>query len=144
VYGQRDLDADFAAVEAWGAAILLTLNEPYEFARLGVPDFVERAPTRRFRWLHAPIPDMETPGSAFQAGWREAAPAISATLDSGGKVAVHCAAGLGRTGTLVAKMLVDRGLYADAAIACVRDARPGTIETLQQELFVRSAVRLLL
>lgn len=142
-YGQRNLDADFVAVEVWGAAILLTLNEPYEFARLGVPDFVDEASTRRFHWLHAPIPDMETPGDAFQAAWRIAAPLIADTLDGGGKVAVHCAAGLGRTGTLVAKMLVDRGLDVDAAIARVRNARPGTIETLRQELFVRATSRLL-
>jgi hypothetical protein len=142
-YGVRDLNADFETIERWGAALLVTLNEPYEFARLGVPDFMALASTRSFTWLHAPIPDMQIPGAAFAAAWVRAAPRITAALDGGGKVAVHCAAGLGRTGTLVAKLLVDRGLVVDEAIARVRRARPGTIETSGQVAFVRNAQRLL-
>jgi rhodanese-related sulfurtransferase len=142
-YGARDLSADFAAVEQWGAALLVTLNEPHEFARMGVPEFITSAKERRFRWLHAPIPDMHTPGPAFTTAWAIAGPAIASALDGGDKIAVHCAAGLGRTGTLVAKLLVDRGVAVDEAIARVRRARPGTIETAGQAAFVRNAPRLL-
>jgi protein-tyrosine phosphatase len=52
-------------------------------------------------------------------------------------VLVHCAAGLGRTGTLAALLLVEGGLEPEAAIARVRQARPGTLETADQEAFVR-------
>ena len=48
-------------------------------------------------------------------------------------MAVHCAAGLGRTGTLAAQLLVLQGVAPDEAILRVRQARPGTIETPAQE-----------
>jgi atypical dual specificity phosphatase len=52
---------------------------------------------------------------------------------SGMGVAVHCAAGLGRTGTVLAAYFVARGLSPEEAIAKVRDLRPGSIETAEQE-----------
>lgn len=122
---------------------MVTLNEAREFERLGVPSFAEHAQTRRFSWHHLPVPDLNTPGPVFAAAWADTGPAIAAALDRGDRIAVHCAAGLGRTGTFVAKLLVDRGMTADAAIALVRAQRPGTIETEAQATFVRQSPRLL-
>ena len=51
-------------------------------------------------------------------------------------VAVHCIAGLGRTGTILACYLVREGKSADEAIAIIRRWRPGSIETLDQEAVI--------
>lgn len=59
--------------------------------------------------------------------------AISQALERGEKVAVHCGAGLGRAGTMLAAYLVSQGCPADQAIATVRAARRGSVETLEQE-----------
>ena len=48
-------------------------------------------------------------------------------------VAVHCGAGLGRTGTVLAAYLVSKGASAVDAIARVRRLRPGSVETETQE-----------
>jgi atypical dual specificity phosphatase len=67
--------------------------------------------------------------------------AIEHAIADGHTVAVHCGAGLGRTGTLLACYLVSGGLDADEALASVRRARPGSVETVEQELAVRSFAR---
>jgi len=48
-------------------------------------------------------------------------------------VAVHCLAGKGRTGTMLAAWLIYGGQSAEEAIAEIRELRPGSIETVSQE-----------
>jgi len=133
----RDLDADLQAIQAWGASAVLSLIEPHEFARLGVPGFAQAIAGTPLQWLPVPITDMATPSAATLAAWRSQGPALLQALGQGQRVLVHCAAGLGRTGMLVAKLLVLHGVSAEEAIAQVRRARPGTIETEAQADWVR-------
>jgi protein-tyrosine phosphatase len=133
---QRDLAADLAAIEAWGATTLLSLVEPHEFAKLGVPGFAEAAGRSGLDWHHVPIPDMRAPQSSTIAAWAKSGPAIAAALRRGERVAIHCAAGLGRTGSIAAKLLVEFGVPPAEAILRVRAVRPGTIESAEQEAFV--------
>ena len=133
----RALDADLQTIQTWGASTVLSLIEPHEFARLGVPDFAQAIARTPLQWLPVPITDMATPGAATLAAWRTQGPALLQALNEGQRVLVHCAAGLGRTGMLVAKLLVLNGVRADEAIAQVRRARPGTIETEAQADWVR-------
>ncbi len=48
-------------------------------------------------------------------------------------VAIHCFMGWGRTGTLLAAYLISEGASADEAILEVREKRPNSIETYEQE-----------
>ena len=132
----RVLDDDLAAIEAWGAAMLLTLVEDGEFARYGVPGFAARAQARRFAWLHLPIADMQPPGEDFERGWRAHGEAILGALARGERVAIHCVGGRGRSGTIAARIAVAFGAAPAEAIARVRAARAGAIETRAQELHV--------
>ena len=50
---------------------------------------------------------------------------------------VTCAAGIGRTGTILASYLVNTGWEADEAIDYIRQLRPGSIQTASQEEAVR-------
>lgn len=67
--------------------------------------------------------------------------AIGQALERGERVAVHCGAGLGRAGTMLAAYLVSQGSQAEEAMERVRARRPGSIETLEQEQAVREFAR---
>lgn len=87
---------------------------------------------------HVPVPDMSAP-SATQLDHILAT--IRKANASGMGVAVHCAAGLGRTGTVLAAYLVAGGLSAREALARVRALRPGSVETGDQERAIEEFAR---
>ncbi|HXG09133.1 MAG TPA: dual specificity protein phosphatase 23 [Gemmataceae bacterium] len=79
--------------------------------------------------FHEPMQDMEPP---TQEQLDRCVSAIERAHQHGMGVAVHCGAGLGRTGTVLACYLVAQGQTAQNAIARVRRLRPGSIETEEQ------------
>jgi atypical dual specificity phosphatase len=89
-------------------------------------DWVEEAGLLLF---HVPMIDMEAP-SVEQLG--RCVSAIKRANDRSMGVAVHCGAGLGRTGVVLACYFVERGLTPANAIARTRRLRPGSIETDDQ------------
>jgi len=54
----------------------------------------------------------------------------------GQSIVVHCRGGLGRTGMVAARLLVELGEKPVTALQRVRAARPGAVETVEQEEYV--------
>lgn len=79
--------------------------------------------------LHVPILDLHPPSS-------KQVELIMSAIDKAHAhkmgVGIHCGAGLGRTGTILACYLVHKGMGAANAIARIRRLRPGSIETDEQ------------
>lgn len=134
---ERDLDADLDAVEAWKPDLILTLMQDGDFAEAGVPQFAAVLGRRFAAWRHLPIVDGGVPDAAFERAWATTGAEARGLLSRGGKVLIHCRAGLGRTGTLAARLLVELGSSADDAMSAVREARANTIENRDQEEHVR-------
>ena len=134
----RDLDLDLGAIKQWGAGILLTLVTQGELRAMKVERIGAAANALGLAWLHLPIDDVSIPSAGWKAQWSVHRVAIHSELDRGGKVLVHCKGGLGRAGTIGARILIERGMAASAAIEAVRRVRPGAIETPAQERYVRA------
>jgi ADP-ribosyl-[dinitrogen reductase] hydrolase len=132
----RDLGVDISAIADWGAVALVTLIEDHEIDALGVPLLGATATRHHLDWLHLPIRDVSVPTRAFEKAWREVGPGLRSRLRAGFDVVVHCKGGLGRAGTVAARLLIDCGMTPQEALLRVRAARPGAVETLGQERYV--------
>lgn len=133
----RTLSADLQQIKEFGATAVLTLVNTEELARMGVPQLPQAVVDAGLHWAHVPIPDFEPPNALSMRTWQAQMPKVHAALARQEKVVVHCAAGLGRTGTVAAMLLVLQGVPRDEAMVRVRQVRPGAIETPAQEAFIR-------
>lgn len=131
----RDLVTDLAAIAAWGATVLLSLMEPHEFERLGVSGMKQCLPAGIEHFI-LPIVDGGVPSGTWERAWAKVGPNVRERLALGERIVIHCRGGLGRTGIVAARLLVECGEDPAAAIRRVRKARPGAIENHRQEEYV--------
>ncbi len=92
-----------------------------------------------FKFKCLPIPDGGAPTLA-QA--REFVDFARENLTARRPVAVHCHAGIGRTGTLLCVYLIAQGETAEGAIHRVREVQRLAVETRRQAEFLREFERL--
>lgn len=131
----RDLDLDLETLkQKYETAILVTLIEEWEFKLLKIEALFEKCQTIQIENIWFPIVDGSVPENLEK--YIELIEKIDQNLQKGKNVVVHCIAGLGRTGTLAAALLIYYGVKRDEAIAIVRKTRPRTIENSRQESFL--------
>lgn len=135
----RDLKFDLRAIRAWGAAVVVTLIEDHEFGLLAIENLAQEVRGLGMAWMHLPIRDVDVPDQRFEEAWVLAGAELHQRLDSGDRVLIHCRGGLGRTGLVAGRILVERGCNPRAAVHRVRAVRPHAIETPAQEHYVLSA-----
>ena len=113
---------DFESLKEKGLDAIVSLSE-YPLSEVLIEEF-------GFSVKHIPVRDFQPPTleqvEDFVAFAKNA-------RSEGKKLVVHCDAGVGRTGTMLACYLVSKGHSATDAIEEVRTKRLGSIETIEQE-----------
>ena len=118
---RRELEQLWAA----GFSIVVCLLDLAE-QRTGYDPFLAKA--EGWEWLNIPIRDFDAPSLAQLHEFVEL---IRQSHER--RVIVHCEGGTGRTGTMAAAHWIAKGRSVAEAIALVRHARPGAVETTEQE-----------
>ncbi len=137
------MDADLERLRHhWHTDVLLSLIEEHEFTALGIPTLREQTQHHGIQVICFPIRDISIPTSMDD--FAAMVQVVHGVLEEGKTVVIHCMGGLGRTGLVAAALLIyATQLTPHEAIAAVRSARDGTIQTREQEQFVHSFHRFL-
>jgi atypical dual specificity phosphatase len=122
------LELDLAGLQRLGVTILVTLEESQTVDPAVLASFGIRA-------IHVPIVDMDVPSVDAAIALTDQ---LAASMESGDVVALHCRAGMGRTGTMLACQLIAAGETASAALDAVRSINPRCVQSAVQVDFLRS------
>lgn len=108
-----------ARTASLGLVVCLTPRTELEELSPSYHAAVERG-TLPFRWLNVPLRNFGLPQDA--AAFREGVHQVAQALRAGDAAMLHCAAGLGRTGTTAACVLKALGVETEEAMQRVRNA----------------------
>src|SRR3954470_4018101 len=110
-----------ALMERVGATTVVCLNEMYELDER-YPAYTEWVRANRgTHAVHCPIPDLHAPTLEVLTGLVDD---IHARLAAGEVIIVHCAGGIGRSGTVAVAVLLHAGVPMEDALVTVRTNRP--------------------
>ena len=131
-FDKQDVWTSFIEEEI-GLVVILTEQQEYlVYSGKDLPAFYR---SKGIEVLHIPVPDFSVPKDMEE--WQEGLEAVVSAAKNGKNVAVHCLAGIGRTGTFLACLAKDYlNLGSWDAIHWVRESVPGALESLPQEEFV--------
>jgi len=135
--GRKHLLADLEELKNWGVNGVVSFIEAHEFKMNKIEELPQLLKDAGIWWIHLPIIDMEITDQKFEDEWAVQGERIRHALRIGERVALHCYAGLGRTGMIGARLLVEMGMDNEAAIAAVRKPNRRRIQTKRQAQFVR-------
>lgn len=132
-----DIKHDVEKLVAAGAGFVLSLIEAEDRARLGVTALDAIISDAGLERASFPIQDRSIPRHDQITKLDRMLDDLEARIRNGQTIAIHCQAGLGRTGMMAGILLGRFGIDCAAAIRLIRQTRPGSIETEAQEDFIR-------
>lgn len=126
-----NLDSDMNEVLRWKPDAVVTMTGQSEMERGGATELPKRLADAGIAWKHFPIVDFGAPEKT-SGDWPALSAELHAILDKGGSVLAHCYGGQGRAGMVALRLMAERGEKPKAALARIREVRPGAVEADSQ------------
>ncbi|MFN1584415.1 cyclin-dependent kinase inhibitor 3 family protein [Vibrio rotiferianus] len=135
-----ELQASLEQIKAQGVEAIVTALDDAELASKDVSALGELTQQLGMKWFQIEIEDDCAPGEEFAAKWQQVSPELHAILAQGGKVAMHCMGGSGRTGLFAAHLLLEKDWALEDIVREVQALRPGAFtKPVQVEYIERVA-----
>ena len=135
--GSKMFDPEDRVLELYKEAkidTVVVLNSAEEHLRYSERDLLSLYQQAGLKVIYDPVPDFSAPP---QGTWDASLDKVATLLREGKNIAIHCHAGVGRTGIFAACLAQDLlGLTPQAAIAWVRRFIPFAVETQFQQQYV--------
>ena len=136
-FGPYDQDSVWQSYREEEIDLVVVLAEPQEYlvyTRRDLPEFYR---SQGLDVLHLPIPDFGVPDDLVL--WEKTLNSVTQAGREGKNIAVHCLAGIGRTGVFLACLAKENlELDGERAIIWVRESVRGAMENEDQEQFVKN------
>ena len=126
------IEDDVAEIVALNCACVLTLAPQEELIRHGGHRLSSLLMNEGIEWHHFPIIDYATPLPSQDRVWSELSERMHDHLNDNRSILVHCYAGVGRSGMIALRLLVERGANPEDALTQIRQVRPGAVERTAQ------------
>jgi len=133
-----NLEDAISTLKNAGTHILISLMFDAEMEENSVLSLPGECVKQDIQWLQFPILDDAVPNEIFEAQWQANKAHILETLDNKGSVAVHCKGGTGRTGLVIALILLALGWSSEKVIAEVQKIRPKALQNKAQLSYFNS------
>jgi len=132
------LQDSLTQLQALGVKAVVSAISTSEMKAKGVVELGVLTEQLGMAWHHLVIEDDCAPSDDFASQWAAVSPSLQAILAKGGKVALHCMGGSGRTGLFAAHLLLEQGWPIERIIPAVQSLRPGAFTKAVQLEYINA------
>ncbi|MDN3380795.1 MULTISPECIES: dual specificity protein phosphatase family protein [unclassified Pseudoalteromonas] len=129
---EASLEESVITLQQAGTNIILTLMHDEELAKNNADQLPILCKLHNITWLQLPILDDAAPAQEFATQWQEHKSTIANAVKNQATIAVHCKGGSGRTGLVIALILLAHGMPTDEIIKQVQNIRPNALKNTHQ------------
>lgn len=132
------LEDSVAQLKAAGTSAILTLMYDEEMIKHNAQSLLDACKAHEIEWYQLPISDDDAPNQDFELPFKQHLSKLKQVLTEKSTIAVHCKGGSGRTGLVIALLMLELGLDKSFVVEQVKSVRPHALTKPAQLAYFNS------